>query len=78
MGPLTVGFRELATSRRSRMFRPRAGAARNRSIEREPARASRDEQHRRILRFRAVLACSGVKWRAMADEDGQYCFALAL
>jgi len=24
------------------------------------------------------IACSGVEWRATVDEDGQYCFAVAL
>ena len=28
------------------------------------------------LRF--AMACFGVQWRAAADEDGHYCFAVAL
>jgi hypothetical protein len=25
-----------------------------------------------------AMSCSGVEWRAAADEDGHYCFAVAL
>src|SRR5581483_11245893 len=46
-------------------------------------------QHRRLIvawrpgrrherRPWAAAACSGVEWRATADEDGHYCFAVAL
>jgi hypothetical protein len=29
-------------------------------------------------RLRAAMSCSGVEWRAAADEAGHYCFAVAL
>jgi hypothetical protein len=29
-------------------------------------------------RSEVVVACSVVKWRTTADEDGHYCFAVAL
>jgi len=36
------------------------------------------EQQRRNAYLEAVAACSGVVWRATVDEDGRYCFAMAL
>jgi hypothetical protein len=31
-----------------------------------------------IFRHPATISCKIVQWRATADEDGQYCFAVAL
>jgi hypothetical protein len=45
---------------------------------RGPAPGTVGEQDRRNGRFWLVLECVGVDWRATADEDGHYCFAVAL
>jgi hypothetical protein len=31
-----------------------------------------------ILQHPATISCKIAKWRATADEDGHYCFAVAL